>query len=111
MQRYGTVVLYRPRRPPLRSGAPWAGVVPGWQDPRIALHACVEVLVESLMAPPQDFLVLLSDGEDGQIVATCPAIPGCISQGHDRAEALRNVREAIALCLETREEEGWELPL
>jgi predicted RNase H-like HicB family nuclease len=37
-------------------------------------------------------------------------IPGCISQGRSRDEALDNIREAIALCLETRTEEGWELP-
>ena len=36
-------------------------------------------------------------------------IPGCISQGRTRREALRNVREAIELCLESRAEEEWEL--
>jgi predicted RNase H-like HicB family nuclease len=53
--------------------------------------------------------VILSTGEDGYIVAECPVIPGCISQGRTRPEALRNVREAIELCLESRAEEGWEL--
>jgi len=53
--------------------------------------------------------VILKAGEDGYIVAECPVIPGCISQGRTRREALRNVREAIELCLETREREGWEL--
>jgi predicted RNase H-like HicB family nuclease len=37
-------------------------------------------------------------------------IPGCISQGKTREEALRNIREAIELCLENRPSEGWELP-
>ena len=37
-------------------------------------------------------------------------IPGCVSQGRTRDEALANIREAIALCLETRTAEGWELP-
>lgn len=54
--------------------------------------------------------VVLRDGEDGWIVAECPLIPGCISQGRTRDEALANAREAIALCLETRTSEGWELP-
>jgi predicted RNase H-like HicB family nuclease len=54
--------------------------------------------------------VVLKSGEDGYVVAECPALPGCISQGRTRAEALVNVREAIELCLESREEEGWELP-
>lgn len=61
------------------------------------------------MMPPQ-FPVVLSPGEDGFIVAVCPVIPGCISQGRNREEALKNVSEAISLCLETREEAGWELP-
>jgi predicted RNase H-like HicB family nuclease len=56
--------------------------------------------------------VLLRSGEDGWLVVTCPLIPGCISQGRDRAEALANIREAILLCLETRDEVGaeWSLP-
>jgi predicted RNase H-like HicB family nuclease len=53
--------------------------------------------------------VILKAGEDGYIVAECPVIPGCISQGRTRREALRNVREAIELCLECRAQEGWEL--
>jgi predicted RNase H-like HicB family nuclease len=53
--------------------------------------------------------VILKAGEDGYIVAECPVIPCCISQGRNRREALRNVREAIELCLETREREGWDL--
>jgi len=44
--------------------------------------------------------VILQPGEDGWIVAECPVLPGCISQGKDRDEALRNIREAIELCLE-----------
>lgn len=37
-------------------------------------------------------------------------IPGCISQGKDEPEALANIREAIALCIETQPTEGWTLP-
>ena len=44
--------------------------------------------------------VILTPGEDGYIVAECPTLPGCISQGRDEAEALRNVREAIVGWLE-----------
>jgi len=54
--------------------------------------------------------VVLHPGEDGWIVAECPVIPGCISQGRDREDALRNIGEAIALCLESQGEEGWSLP-
>jgi predicted RNase H-like HicB family nuclease len=47
-------------------------------------------------------LVTLDPDETGMIVAECPSIPGCVSQGHTEAEALENIREAIAACLETR---------
>lgn len=55
--------------------------------------------------------VVIHPGEDGWLVAECPLIPGCISQGLTQDEALTNIREAIELCLETREQEGWQLPL
>ena len=54
--------------------------------------------------------VVLISGEDGYVVAECPILPGCISQGKTREEALVNIKEAIELCLESREEEGWTLP-
>ena len=37
----------------------------------------------------------LEQDEDGVFVATCPALPGCVSQGRTRAEATENIREAI----------------
>lgn len=45
--------------------------------------------------------VVLRPGEDGYIVAECPTLSGCISQGKTREEALANIREAIELCLES----------
>lgn len=39
--------------------------------------------------------VTLETSEDGWIVAECPALPGCVSQGKDEEEALQNIREAI----------------
>ena len=42
------------------------------------------------------FRVLLQKDEDGVMVAEVPALPGCISQGATRDEALKNIREAIA---------------
>jgi predicted RNase H-like HicB family nuclease len=41
------------------------------------------------------FHVILHPEEDGWIVAECPALPGCVSQGKDEKEALVNIREAI----------------
>jgi predicted RNase H-like HicB family nuclease len=43
--------------------------------------------------------VVLEDGEDGYIVAACPSLPGCYSQGKTEAEALANIREAIVAYL------------
>ena len=37
------------------------------------------------------------------IVAECPAIPGCVSQGQTEEEALANIREAIVVCLDAEE--------
>lgn len=54
--------------------------------------------------------VILSEGEDGFIVAEIPVIPGCISQGRTRSEALANIREAAELCFENQANEGWRLP-
>ena len=55
-------------------------------------------------------LVVLEDGEDGWIVVSCPALPGCISQGRTREEALANIREAITGFLESMVEHGEPLP-
>lgn len=44
-------------------------------------------------------VVIAPDQEDGGYVASCPALPGCHSQGETMAEARRNIREAIRLCL------------
>jgi predicted RNase H-like HicB family nuclease len=53
--------------------------------------------------------VTLDRDEDGIWIAECPAIPGCVSQGKTKPQALKNIKEAIALCLEVRAERG--LPL
>ena len=53
--------------------------------------------------------VTLDRDEDGSWIVECPAIPGCVSQGKTKPQALKNIREAITLCLEVRAERG--LPL
>jgi len=54
--------------------------------------------------------VLLYPGEDGFIIAEVPSLPGCISQGSTRVEALSNVREAISLHEEVLRDRGEPLP-
>ena len=54
--------------------------------------------------------VLLYPGEDGYWVVECPSLPGCISQGRTRQEAVANIKEAIALYIESLEEDGMPAP-
>lgn len=49
-------------------------------------------------------------GEDGFVVAEVPSLPGCISQGKTRDEALANVPEAISLHIEVLRERGESVP-
>jgi predicted RNase H-like HicB family nuclease len=55
------------------------------------------------------FPVTLERDETGMIVAECPSIPGCVTQGTTEEEALANIREAIIGCLEVRAEQGRPL--
>ena len=55
--------------------------------------------------------VTVDRDEDGIWVVECPSIPGCVSQGKTKAEALKNIKEAIALCLEVRAERGMPLTI
>ena len=54
--------------------------------------------------------VLIYPGEDGYWVAECPSLPGCISQGKSREEAISNIREAIELYVETLVEDDFSVP-
>ncbi len=51
-------------------------------------------------------VVTLERDETGMIVAECPAIPGCVSQGRTEDEAIANIREAIVGCVEARAASG-----
>jgi predicted RNase H-like HicB family nuclease len=54
--------------------------------------------------------VIIYPGEDGYFVAECPSLPGCISQGKTRQEAITNIREAIQLYIEVLEEKHQPVP-
>lgn len=56
------------------------------------------------------FRVLIERDEDGVFVAEVPALPGCVSQGKTRAEAVENAREAIAGYLESLKAHGEPIP-
>ena len=55
------------------------------------------------------FTVILEPEKKGYSVH-CPALPGCVSQGDSRDEALANIKEAIELHLECLEEDGEDIP-
>ncbi len=50
--------------------------------------------------------VTLTKGEDGWYVVQCPALPGCVSQGRTKREAMENIREAIEGWLEVSAQRG-----
>lgn len=54
--------------------------------------------------------VVLYRGQDGYWVVECPSLPGCVSQGKTKAEAITNIREAIAGWIETAEANGQPIP-
>ena len=54
--------------------------------------------------------VILYPGDDGYVVAEVPSLPGCVSQGQTREEALANIQEAIALHEEVLRERGEPVP-
>jgi predicted RNase H-like HicB family nuclease len=57
------------------------------------------------------FSVTIDRHEDGVWIVECPAIPGCVTQGATKHEALANIAEAIKLCLEVRAERGLPLTI
>ena len=54
--------------------------------------------------------VLIFPGEDGYWVAECPSLPGCVSQGKTRDEAISNIKEAIQGYIKALEQDGLPVP-
>ena len=55
--------------------------------------------------------IILYRGEDGYWIVECPSLPGCISQGQTKQDAIKNIKDAIALYEETLKEDGLEIPV
>jgi predicted RNase H-like HicB family nuclease len=64
----------------------------------------------SLMGSPE-FKIVLKLDQHGWIVAECPELPGCVSQGKNEAEALANIHEAIAGWLWVEEQKTTDAQL
>jgi predicted RNase H-like HicB family nuclease len=54
--------------------------------------------------------VIIYPGEDGWWVVECPSLPGCVSQGKTREEAIANIKEAIEGYVATLKEDGLSVP-
>ena len=55
------------------------------------------------------FNVTLDRDEDGVWIVECPSIPGCVSQGQTKQEAVENIKDAISACLQVRAEGGMPM--
>jgi antitoxin HicB len=56
------------------------------------------------------YRVTITQDEDGMFVAEAPSLPGCISQGKTRSEALQNIQEAVQAYLESLKKHGEPVP-
>ena len=54
--------------------------------------------------------VIIHPGEDGYWVVECPSLPGCISQGKTKEEAINNIKEAIQGYINALQEDGIPVP-
>jgi predicted RNase H-like HicB family nuclease len=54
--------------------------------------------------------IILYPGEDGYWVVECPSLPGCVSQGEDKAKAVSNIREAIEGYIAALQEDSLPIP-
>ncbi len=80
--------------------------MPKKDDSAMGAHFPIVGIGEPLMRYP----VVLEREQDGGYVASVPALPGCVSQGDTRAEALANIREAIELHVEDCRDAGDPVP-
>jgi predicted RNase H-like HicB family nuclease len=68
------------------------------------------MLGEGIREKSLRYRVLITEDEDGQFVAECPSLPGCISQGATRELALENIQDAIRGYLESLKKHGDPIP-
>lgn len=55
--------------------------------------------------------VIIYQGEDGFYVAECPSLPGCISQGETKEQAIINIKEAIEVYILALKDQGLPIPV
>jgi|TARA_B100000315_G_C14470779_1_gene538206 predicted RNase H-like HicB family nuclease len=57
------------------------------------------------------YRILIEQDEEGIFVAECPSLPGCVSQGKTRKEAIENIQDAIGGYLESLKKHNEPIPL
>jgi len=56
------------------------------------------------------FRIIIKQDEEGTFVAECPSLPGCVSQGKNRDEALKNIKDAVKGYLESLKKHNEPIP-
>jgi predicted RNase H-like HicB family nuclease len=79
-------------------------------SPSSAIVDKEEKTVQHKQGSTMKFRIYLEQDEDSQFIATCPALPGCISQGKTREEARANIADAIAGYLESLRKHNEPIP-
>ncbi len=70
----------------------------------------ITIICKVMLFMKRYFRVIIEKDEDGVYIATVPELPGCVSDGKTRREALTNVKEAISGYLETLKDMNWTMP-
>lgn len=68
------------------------------------------IRINPIVESAKKFAITLEEDEDGLIVASCPALPGCYSQGRTEEEAIANIREAIRGYVASMRRHGEDIP-
>ena len=56
------------------------------------------------------YRIIIEQDEEGMFIAECPALPGCVSQGKTRKEALENIQDAIKGYIESLKKHNEPIP-
>jgi len=88
----------RDQRSQMKRSAVWKAAATECADPKADYNQSVK------------YRIYIEQDEDGVFIVTCPALPGCVSQGRTRQEACDQIRDAIELYLQSLREHGEAVP-
>lgn len=67
-------------------------------------------MINNILVVNMKFRVTIEQDEDGVFIAECPSLPGCISQGKTRIEAIKNIKDAVEGYLESLKKHNEVIP-